>query len=111
VCSSDLEARALLGDDGPPTNENAAPAGNRDGAYEEYAKDEKIYSEKRKENQARIDAFLGFSTHSDSPLDVVMKMTKFPDVHGYEAEPLALSMRDLDDEIEHWTAREKAGFL
>ena len=104
------DARDLIGwDDGPPEKENAAPAGNRDGGKQDAIGDNEVSSKKRAARQARIEEILGFSLPSDSPLDVVVKMTEFRDVYGYEAEPLALSMRDLDDEIEHWTAREKAG--
>ena len=103
------EALDLIGwDDGPPEKKNAAPVGSRDGGKQDAIGHGKNSSGRREDIQARIDALIGDSDPSDSPLDVVVKMTEFPDVHGYEANPLSVSMRDFHDEIEHWKASEKA---
>lgn len=96
------------GDDGPPKKGNAAPAGNRGGAYGDGMGDTKNSSGNRKAVQAVIDELVGHSRPEDSPLDITFKITRFQDVHGFEKKTLTLSTRDLADEIEHWTAPEKA---
>lgn len=102
------EALDLIGwDDGPPARGNAAPAGNRDGGKEDAIGHGKKSSGRREEIQARIDAIIGDSDPSDSPLDVVVKMTEFPDISGSRAKPLSLSMRDFHDELPHRKGRTK----
>ena len=98
------EARALLGDDGPPLERrNAVPAGNRDGAYEEYAKGEKIYSGKRKEIQAIIAELVGFPA-----LDAAIPMTLFPDQRARSKTEKRWNLRRLKREIESASAEDKA---
>lgn len=95
----------------PPEKGNAARAGNPDG--EDSKVDYKIYVENSSkiipEVQADYRRLIGDLDDFDSPLDHVVKMTLFKDVLGYEAEPLNVSMRDLYDELPHWTATEKSG--
>lgn len=102
---STLIADLVGGDDGPPEKENAAPAGNRDGANAYGMGDAKKFTRSYREVQALIGER---PKKFDSPLDVVVKITRFPDVQGFEKKTLAMSMRDLADEIEHWSASEKA---